>query len=401
MNQKPLPLEEAQALLLHAVTPITATQALPLLDCLGHILAEDICAPLDIPPFHRSPVDGYACIGTDVSQASPEQPVVLDVIGQVNAGQWSDVTVTSGQAFRIMTGAPIPAGCNCCVRQEHTDYGDKQVTVFQPHQPWTDFCYRGEDMEAGTLVLKQGTKLSYAEAGILASLGYDRVSVYRKPRIALFTTGDELTAPGQPLPAGKIYDSNQTLLAARLRELHLPPSVVQTVADQPEAMAEALLATEADLYLTTGGVSVGQKDILHDTLPLIQANTLFWKVAIKPGSPTLCSTFQGRPLVSLSGNPFGALIHFELLVRPLLAKLCQDGSLVPPTTTATLADGFPKASKVRRLIRGRLEGGTVTLPQGGHSSGVLSSLQGCNCLVDIPADSPPLHQGDTVSVVLL
>lgn len=396
--------EEAIACMTGSVTEIRDMERVPLGESLGRILAEDMTAAEDNPPFDRSPIDGYACRAADTAGASREHPVRLTVIEEVDAGQASQCRVEQGQAVRIMTGAAIPAGCDCCLRQENTDYGEETVAVYEEMSPHDNYCDRGEDFRAGTRLCAKGEKLGYVELGILAGMGCNRVPVRRKPRIALLTTGDEVVQPGLPLAPGKIYDSNQYLLTARLTQWGLKPLWVQSVGDDAKAVGDAIRRTAeagADLILTTGGVSVGKKDILHGALAYIGAGKIFWRVRLKPGTPTIFSLYRGIPVVSLSGNPFGAAANLELLVRPMLAKLTGDDSLSVPVVSGILDGVFPKASHGRRFIRASYKDGHVSLPDGLHSSGVLSSMKGCNCLVDIPPGTPFLQKGDTVRVWLL
>ncbi|MEG0578608.1 MAG: molybdopterin molybdotransferase MoeA, partial [Niameybacter sp.] len=270
-------------------------------------------------------------------------------------------------------------------------------------KPYANYCYQGEDFKKGDQLLTQGMKIGYVEIGILASMGYDQVPVYRKPQVALLTTGDEVTPPGQPLLPGKIYNSNLSLLVARMLELGIEVRHIVTPKDDAKTVATAMEQVEkdVDLIVTTGGVSVGKKDILHDALPQLGAERVFWKVKLQPGTPVIYSLYQGKPILSLSGNPFGAVTTFELLARPLLAKMSHDEGLCPTLVKGVMEDAFPKASKNRRYIRAIYQEGKITLPKGLHASGVLSSMLGCNCLVEIAPGTPGLEIGDTVTVVRL
>lgn len=396
-------IEQAQKLILERTKILQETELVGILDAGGRILAQDMTAEIDNPPFNRSPIDGYACRSEDVKQASREHPVYLQVLEEIDAGHYSEVKVGKGQAVRIMTGAAIPEGCDCCIMQEHTDYGDEKAAVYEGVSAWTNFCYRGEDFKKGTLMIKKDTKLGYVETGILASMGCAEAVVYRHPKVSVLTTGDEVTSPGQPLQPGKIYNSNLTMLVVRLRELGIRPVLAKTISDDPELMGKALkdAAAQSDLIITTGGVSVGKKDILHKAVQVSGSERVFWRVIAKPGTPVLFSVCEGVPVISLSGNPFGAAANFEMLIRPALAKMTRDESLNPVVSQAVMADPFFKESKRRRFIRGILKDGQVYMPSGLHSSGVLSSLQGCNCIVDIPAGSGALKPGDPVKVVLI
>ena len=234
-------------------------------------------------------------------------------------------------------------------------------------------------------------------------MGLAEVPVRPRPRVALLTTGDEVTAPGQPLEQGRIYNQNLWLTAARLTELGAELTVARQLPDDAAAVAQAVqeAAADADFVLTTGGVSVGKKDILHAVTAQLGVDPVFWKVRMKPGSPALFWKWNGVPVLSLSGNPFGAAAHIELLVRPMLAALTGCPALAPVRRRAVLQSAFAKASPNRRFVRGICQDGQVTLPQGLHASGVLSSMQGCNCMLDLPAGSPPLEPGQSVDVVML
>lgn len=339
--------EEALCLVLQHTPVIQEKEQIQIANISGRVLAEDVKTVFDNPPFHRSPIDGYACRAADLTGASKEQPVCLKVLREIDAGDYSEEEVQPGQAVRIMTGAAIPPGCDCCVRQEDTDYGEERVQIYKAERPWGNYCFRGEDFKAGQALLKADRELGFVEAGVLAGMGIPEVAVYRRPRIAVLTTGNEVVQPGEPLAPGKIYDINQKLLAARLLELGVELCETRSVPDEPEQMAEALkkAAKEADLIVTTGAVSVGKKDIMHESLALIGAERVFWEIQVKPGMPTLFSDYQGIPVMSLSGNPFSALVITELLLRPMLAKMMRKPSLDLVRVQGILADAFEKPSQ--------------------------------------------------------
>lgn len=390
-------LEEAVARMTAPLSPL-GTEALSLERVLGRTLAADVTAPLDQPPFDRSPLDGYALRSADLTGADKEHPAVLEVVDTVYAGDEANIPVNPGQAVRIMTGAMLPPGCDCVVPQEDTDQGSP-VKIFVSLNPYQNYVYRGTDYRKGSVLLKKGTRLDAAALGVLASAGLTEAEVCRRPKVGLLTTGDEVVSPGTPLPAGKIYGSNLMLLAARLAELGFETETAHQ-GDDPAAVAEAMkqLLKTCDVLITTGGVSVGDKDIFHQALPLLGAEQVFWRVNLKPGTPAMYSVWQNKPILSLSGNPFAAAATFELLARPLLAALA--GEEGPRWGEGVLDTPFPKASPRRRFIRGRYENGHITLPEG-HSSGMLSSLVGCNCLAELPAGSPPAEVGTRVRILLL
>ena len=401
MRQR-ISLEEAHALLCTCVTPLGAV-SVPAAAALGRTLARAVSAPLDQPPFDRSPLDGYALRAADTVSASRACPVSLEVVETLYAGDVPTRSLGPGQAARIMTGAMLPPGCDCVVGWEATDNGRERVALSAPLAPHANYCRRGEDYRAGECLLPAGTALDAAALGVLAGAGVETVSVLRRPVVGLLTTGDEVVSPAlHPLPPGKIYDANLALLSARLRELGISEVRACALGDDAwaaaRAMAEALDA--CDLLLTTGGVSVGDRDILHQALPLLGAEEVFWRVNLKPGSPARFSLWRGKPILSLSGNPFAAAATFELLARPLLAALSGEERWTLRRRTAVAEGTFPKSSPVRRFLRGVYREGAVALT-GKNDSGMLSSRVGCNCLVDLPAGSGPVEDDQRVQLFLL
>ena len=404
--------EQAMEQILQYTPVINETEEVELNKAGGRILAQDMVAEFNNPPFDRSPVDGYACKAEDLAGASSEHPVKLKVMEEIDAGQYSERAVEHGQAVRIMTGAAIPKGCDCCIYQERTNYGEDFVEIYTEQKQWDNYCFAGEDFKKGTTLLKKGTHIGYVEAAVLAGMGAAKVPVYRQPKIVLLTTGDEVVEPGKPLLAGKIYNSNMTMLSARMRELGIEPFYMEAVKDDPQIMAEKLkeAAKQADMIITTGGVSVGKKDIMHESLRLINAERIFWRVKMKPGMPTLFSVYESEPgrkvpVISLSGNPFGVAVTVELLIRPALEKMMQNPAIGLKEVAGEMADDFVKGIKGRRFIRAYWENGKFHLPNGLHSNGVLSSMAGCNCLIDTKTmedkESKSLNIGDKVSAILL
>lgn len=396
-------LEEAIELVKDNITPDFDIEEISVLDALGRVIAEDIVAPHNQPPFPRSPLDGYAMQSSDSKGATLENPVVLKVVDEVMAGSVSNHPVTDGEAIRIMTGAPIPEGADCIIRQEETDCGDELVKIYREHKVFENYCIAGEDYKKGQCLISKKTPLTSVEIGLLASVGRQNISVYKLPEIHLMTTGDELVMPGQPLQKGKIYDSNLYCLGTRLRQLGFPVVLHDNIEDNPESVADQIdgIAKQAKVIITTGGVSVGKKDIMHDVFRILKVKKLFWKMALKPGTPTLCGMHKDALIIGLSGNPFGAVTNLEIFVRPVLGYLTNNKTLIPIKQKGILEHDFGKPSRVRRFVRARYEGGKVYLPEGLHSSGVLSSMVGCNCLIDIPNGSEDVHKGDEVLVWML
>ncbi|MEZ3433482.1 MAG: molybdopterin molybdotransferase MoeA [Lachnospiraceae bacterium] len=398
-----LTLEQAQGLLLERIKEIKETERIPLWDAIGRVTAEDIFAKHDQPPFPRSPLDGYAVRSGDIKGASKGSPARLTVIDEADAGHVSKTKVVAGTAVRIMTGAPIPEGADCIVGQEDTDYGEDTVEVYEKISAYENYCFAGEDYKAGTKIIDKGMKLGAVEIGILASLGLREAYVLRKPRAAVLTTGDELVLPGEELKPGKIYDSNLYTVVTRLTALGAEVVRKGRTGDSKEEAAAWIrdAGKEADIIITTGGVSVGKKDIMHDVLKLLNCERIFWKIAVKPGMPTLCAQYEGKLLICLSGNPFGAAVNLELLVRPILSKLMGRKDLELKRIRAVTQSAFPKRSGVTRYVRAFYEDGSVRIPKGSNASGILSSMCGCNCLIEIPAGTPELKKGEEVWIILI
>lgn len=396
-------LQQAVDIVLDHCPIIKEIEEVELWEALGRILAKDIVADMDQPPFDRSPLDGYAVRGEDIKNAAKECPVILKVIGEVTAGHRSNAVVGEGETVRIMTGAPIPKGADCIVKQEDTNYGMENVSIYKAVRPFENYCYQGEDYKIGQKLIQAGSSLGSIEIGTLASLGKTKVFVKRLPRIGVMTTGDEIILPGKKLSEGKIYDSNLYTVGTRLMELGINPICQMEVGDNPETAVQSIkeLAKTADLIITTGGVSVGKKDIMHDVIQLLEAEKLFWRVQLKPGSPMICAVYENTLLICLSGNPFGVVANMELLVRPALAKLMENESLVPKRVRAVLETDFIKSSNVTRYVKAVYRKGRVFFSTNLHSSGILSSMIGCNCLVEVLPNNAPIQKGEEVWVILL
>lgn len=397
-----LTLEKAVEVILAHALRITETEELPLLDALGRVLAEDVTAAFDNPPFDRSPLDGYTFAAAATQGATEEAPARLTIIGEECAGAFYGKAVPAGSAIRIMTGGAIPPGCDCVVRQECVQVEGDQLMVPTEMHAHENYCFAGEDVPKGTVIAKKGDQLTAAHLGVIASMGYAKVKVYRPLSIALASTGDELLAPGEQLRPGKIYNSNLYILAGRLREMGFQPQLLGILPDNVEAAAEVVgsYRDKVDLFLTTGGVSVGKKDIMHGVVKKV-GERLFWRVCMKPGGPAIAYT-MGRTLgIALSGNPFASYATFELLARPAMAQMAGRTDLAMPRRKVTLADNFPKASRGRRFIRARVTAdGQAHIPAQ-HASGSLASVVGCNAFLDIPAGTGPLPLGARAEAVML
>ena len=397
-----LELEHAvEVLLSYVKTP--QTERVPLMEAAGRTAAEDVVAAISNPPFDRSPLDGYTFAAAGVAGATAVRPVRLRVVGEECAGESYAGTVGAGETVRIMTGGAIPAGCDCVIRQEDVREDGDAILVPFPLRAHENYCDAGEDVRAGTQIIRRGQILHAADLAVLASQGHTDAAVYLRPRVAVASTGDELLPPGEALRPGKIYNSNLFLIAARLKELGLDPVVLGILPDDVEEAAREIAAHAEgiDLFLTTGGVSVGKKDIMHGVVPVMGAERIFWRVNMKPGAPAIAYTRGDMLGIALSGNPFAAYATFELLARPVLARMQGCDEVQLRRTRAKLADAFPKECLGRRFLRARMgDDGLVYLPDQ-HESGTLYSAAGCDAFVDVPEGTPPLAVGTTVDVVLL
>jgi molybdopterin molybdotransferase len=401
--------EAARALTLDAVSVITEKQRVKLDEALRRVTAEDTVAPIDSSPFDCSPLDGFAFRSEDSRPATAENPVQLRVAGAVYAGAVFNRALTAGEAVRIMTGAAMPDGADCMAPKEVVGDEGSEVLLSKPVKRHENYVFRASDIKKGQLLIAAGQTLDYSCLAILAAMGYGSVSVLRQPKISLLCTGDELSPPDTPLLPGKIYNSNEVMIGSRIRELSFTPRVIPIMGDNVSAVTEKIASTleESDLLLTTGAVSVGDKDIMHDVLASLGAKRLFWRLNSKPGGSILCAVYKSRLIACLPGHPVAALTMFELLVRPALAKLASRSDLGLQKRRAVLKNGFAiSPGDRRRFLRARLEYSAtsaipeVTLPEA-QSSSQIFSLSGCNCLVDAGVSNDLVKQGSTVEVILL
>lgn len=397
----PITLERAIDLVLE-YTPVLEEEQASLMASIGRTLSRDIYAPLDQPPFDRSPLDGYAVIASDIQGAAVSSPVVLQVVDKLYAGDVSATPVSSGQAVRLMTGSMIPVGADCVIRQEDTDGGEETVRIYRVERKGSNYCRRGEEYTRGTRLLTAGQKVDPAAAAVAAAAGMAVLPVRRRPRVALLATGDEIQQSCTPLAPGKIYDANTGYLASRLFQLGADVAASALVGDRLQDIAAVLreLEGEADVIVTTGGVSVGQKDLVCSALKYAGAGIVFHGITIKPGMPTLFAAKAKTLYLGLSGNPFAAAVPFELIFRSMLARMVQDESLLPRPVLAPAAHAFQKKGQMRRFLRAVYENGAVTIP-GGQSNGQMRSMIGCNCLVDLSPQTTDIRPGTPLSIFLL
>jgi molybdopterin molybdotransferase len=394
-------LDLALAELLGRARPLDGTETICTFDADGRVLAQDLVSALQVPPQDNSSMDGYAVRSGEIAG----EGVSLPISQRIPAGSGAQPLVP-GSAARIFTGAPIPQGADAVVMQEDTEpAGEQIVRILRVPKPGQWIRRSGEDVLRGAVVLGKGQRLTPAALGLAASIGMDRLVVARRPRVALFSTGDELVMPGEVSPAamkpGAIFNSNRFFLSALLKRLGCETTDYGIVPDRLDATQQALrrAAQDYDLILTCGGVSVGEEDHIKPAVQSLGSLDL-WQIAIKPGKPFACGKVGSTDFIGLPGNPVSSFVTFLLLVRPFLLKLQGAAQLVP--TVARLPAHFtsPRADKRREFLRVRrnAEGGLELFPN--QSSGVLTSMVWGDGLVDVPAGQT-ISRGDTVSFISL
>lgn len=408
--------EEALNMILGVVN-VLGCQRKPLLRCLGQVLADDIIAPFNVPPFDNSAMDGYAVRAEDIVNATRETPAFLRVVGEVSAGQIFEAMVEPGMAVRIMTGAPLPKGADTVVPFEYTSelgceagsWVGKEIGIFASLPRGANVRRAGEDIRSGELVICRGTLLRPAHIGVLASIGRSTVPVIRRPIVGILATGNELVAPGRALSQGKIYNSNSYSLFAQVMECGGIPKLLGIALDEVGHLSKAVRAgLECDLLITSGGVSVGDYDVVKRVLAM-EGEISFWTVRMKPGKPLAFGVFRRGdgsvvPHLGLPGNPVSSMITFEVFARPVILKMMGVTGLARPKVVAVMEDNL--VNKDHRRIFARVivkrQGGKyfarLTGPQG---SGMLSSMVKANGVAVVPETVEKVEPGDNVEVIIL
>jgi molybdopterin molybdotransferase len=390
----------------------------PILSCLGQVLAENISSDINIPPLDNSAKDGYAVRAADTKGASRKSPRVLRVIGTIIAGSISRTRVEPGTAVRIMTGAPIPKGADAVVKFEDTDQAGwgadaSQIGILAEVTPGLEIRRAGEDIAKGMRLLVKGTVIRPAEVGALASLGRTSVKVIRRPVVAILATGNELVDVTQPLSEGKIYNTNSYSLAALVLRYGGIPRILGIASDVEDSLIARLhLGLDADMLLTSGGVSLGDYDIVRDVLAK-EGEIVFWQVRQQPGKPLVFGMIRALgdgggvrkiPLFGLAGNPVSAMLNFELFARPAMLKMMGRKKLAKPVIKAIIEEPIANTDGRRIFARAVVQKrngkyfARLTGPQG---SGILTSMMLANGLVIVPEDKPGFKKGDSVQVIML
>ncbi|ELC8412231.1 TPA: molybdopterin molybdotransferase MoeA [Clostridium perfringens] len=405
--KKFIALEEALEIL-NKNTKALKSEVVSIKDSLKRVLYGDVKSKINNPPFNKSVFDGYAFKSEDSKGTSKENPIELKIVDEIFAGDFSEIEIKSGEAIRIMTGAPIPVGADCVLKQEETERHGDLVKIFKEMKANENISFMGEDIKIGETLIKKGKRLDYADLGIIASSGISEVLVYKKPKVSIISTGDEVCDINSTLKPGKIYDSNLYSLSARIEELGYNVLSMEHVGDNILKIGEAIEKAfeKSDIVFTTGGASVGEKDLMQKVSESIGFEKLFWKIKIKPGSAVVCSKREEKILISLSGNPNAALTTFELLGKPVLKKLeGEEENINIKREKGVLMDSFNKKSPQRRFLRGNIiydeKGAKVYITQIKSGNGILSSLLNANCLIEIEKGNEGLNRGEVVNIIKL
>ncbi|PKB57910.1 MAG: hypothetical protein BZY73_00730 [SAR202 cluster bacterium Casp-Chloro-G3] len=411
-----LTVEEAFERIIASFSPLEPEEK-SILDCLGQVLAVDVNSPLDLPPLANSGMDGYAVIQSDIKGASSDAPKMLKVIGTVAAGHVSSQAVQAGTAIRIMTGAPIPDGADTVVPFEETDEVERrqagrtldEINIASDLPMYCNVRPPGEDVRRGQLVLKAGTLIRASEIGVLASLGLSRVSVIRRPIVAILSTGDELEAAGQPLSPGKIYDANGSSIAAAVIAAGGVPRILGIARDNLEDMHRKLeQVAGSDLLVTSAGVSKGDYDIVKDVLTQ-RGSMNFWSVRMRPAKPLAFGHLnypsqKPVPLLGLPGNPVSAMVAFEMFGRPAISTMLGRGALARPAVEGVLTGPIYNTDGRRVYARVEVEhrdGAYYANPTGPQGSNILTSMSRANGLAICPADETSKAAGEKVTIIML
>jgi molybdopterin molybdotransferase len=389
-------------------TPVLGAETTAVVDARDRVLVDAVFSTRQIPPADNSAMDGYALRSADLALASRDQPVSLEIVAEVPAGGFSERVVGPGEAARVFTGAPIPAGSDAVVRQEDTERNLDRVSVFHAAGVREHIRDAGEDVAVGDRVLDSGVVVGSTEIGMLASLGRSVVAVHQRPRVAILSGGDELVEPDRDTAGDRIVASNSYALAAQCREVGAEPIYLGIARDTPADIEGHLQAgLRADVLVSSAGVSVGDRDYVRSVLEKLGCTLLFWGVKMKPGYPLAFGRFQsgGGPIVfGLPGNPVSALMTFEQFVRPALRKMAGRQSLFRPTVRARLAERLEKRPGRLHFVRVDLErvgDEVVARTTGNQGSGVLRSMLLARGLLIFPAEASELRAGDTATIQVI
>ena len=401
LNEGLLTVAEAQARILDAVSAVSATETLPVREALERVLAGDIVSPIDVPSHTNSAMDGYAVRAEDLPADGVRE---FPMPGTSWAGRPWLAAIEPGQAVQIMTGGMMPEGADTVVMQEHVERDGDTVRIGAGHKPGQNVRAAGEDVARGQPVSTAGKRLTSADIGVLASLGLAEVRVYRRLKVAFFSTGDELRAVGQPLGPGEIYDSNRYTLYGMLKKLDVEIIDMGVVRDRRELIEQAFndAAASADAIITSGGVSVGEADFVKETLEKL-GRMSFWKIAMKPGRPVTFGHIKDAVFFGLPGNPVSVMVTFFQFVRPALLKMTGDSGspgayTVHARTTSALRKRPGRYEFQRGVLQQTAPGEFSVRSAGAQGSGILRSMSEANCFILLDPDRTRVETGEVVEV---
>jgi len=394
---------EASARILAGIHPLSV-ERVPLLDAVGRVLASPVSAPLTIPAWDNSAMDGYAVRADDIASASVESPVSLRVLETIAAGAFPSHNVEPGTAIRIMTGAPMPDGADSVVRVEDTDGGTTSVEIRSTRDTHRNVRRRGEDIASGTTILECGTPLGAAQIGVLASVGAASVDVYRRPRVAFMASGDEivdLDRFAEAIEGKKIVTSNSYTLHTMIRGAGAEPVNLGIARDDPDDLRERIeRAAGCDLLITSAGISAGEYDYIRTVLAELGVTLDVWKVRMRPGAPLGFGWLRGMPWIGLPGNPVSTMVTFELFVRPMLRRMLGHTRLFRRPVAVTLEEPVTIGAKLTHFLRAivsvREDGSLTARLTGPQGSGILTSMAHANALLIVPEDRARVEAGEVL-----
>ncbi len=397
--------DEALRLILDATSPIERTEVVTITEAVGRVLAETVTAPFDVPPFNRAAMDGYAVRSQDIATATPQNPILLKIVGSIYAGDpppiWS---VSKGTCAQIATGAPLPEGADCVVPFEDTEQDGEIVKVFKAFPKSANVTQKGADVQQSETVLKKGTRLMPTKLGVLAALGFDRVQVYAKPKVAILPTGNEVAKPGATLSVGQIYDVNSYTVATLAKQHGCEPLLMDIVTDEPEALRQALdeALKFSDLVVFSAGSAVGERDFLPKLLSEY-GTVLFHGIAVRPGRPTLAAVVGGKIVVNLPGFPTSCLMMAIALLVPVWRKMARLPQWQPKTIAAKLGHNVHSPEGMLQFLTVRLKRreDEFVAESAYKESGTITSLSEAEGFIIIPEEITNIPEGTTVTVTLL
>jgi len=395
-----LTVELAREKILETVTSVIDVETIPIRETLNRVLAETVTSNINVPAHINSAMDGYAISGADIPTTGAKE---LTVVGTIMAGKPLDITIAAGECARIMTGGKMPAGTDTVVMQEHVQRKDDVITITESHKAGQNVRQAGEDLAKGDTVFHPGRCLTPADIGMLASMGIATATVFRKIKVAFFSTGDELCSVGQALGDGQIYDSNRYTLDGMLRRLDVELIDMGVIPDNRELIEAAFssAAEKTDVLITTGGVSVGEADFVKETLEKL-GQVGFWKIAMKPGRPLAFGQIDACQFFGLPGNPVSAMVTFYQFVQPAILRMMGIDDVAPKFLLLKTASQLKKRPGRLEFQRGTIEtdedGGMVVTSVGAQGSGILSSMSKANCFIELALESSVVEAGEYVKV---